>query len=278
MVSMKLVVTSDLHYDTRGDLTEPAAIERLAEEIRAEAPDALVLAGDLGHRIAEFRACLTCFAGVCASTGVVAGNHDVWRDDQAGHGSQALFEELLPAVARDLGYTWLEDDVIRVGDRAVAGSCAWYDYSGVDPRHVGGYSPDDLQLIKGTMSNDAGWIDWPWTDRELAARVRAGLAARLDALEGDAGVEAVAVVTHVPILDAQMTRKADDERWGISNAYFGNLTIGRDVLARAKVRAVVSGHTHHGREARVDRADMPPVEVRVVDADYGEPRFTVLEV
>jgi hypothetical protein len=41
-----------------------------------------------------------------------------------------------------------------------------------------------------------------------------------------------------------MLRKPDDFDWGFSNAYFGNLTLGRQVLETSKkVQAVVSGHT-----------------------------------
>ncbi len=46
-----------------------------------------------------------------------------------------------------------------------------------------------------------------------------------------------------------MLRKPDDFDWGFSNAYFGNLTLGRQVLETSKkVQAVVSGHTHIGMQ------------------------------
>ena len=88
------------------------------------------------------------------------------------------------------------------------------------------------------------------------------------------------VVTHVPICEEQMCRKPGDRAWGFSNAYFGNLTLGRRVLAMPKVRVVVSGHTHIGREGvvtRPDVPDLPPVRVSVVDSEYNSPGYLVVK-
>ena len=52
-----------------------------------------------------------------------------------------------------------------------------------------------------------------------------------------------------------MCRKPNNRDWGFSNAYFGNLTLGAQVLERQKVSHVISGHTHVGRNAHLRLAD-----------------------
>ena len=54
------------------------------------------------------------------------------------------------------------------------------------------------------------------------------------------------MVTHVPLIEQQMTRKPHYDRWAKANAYFGNLTTGAAVMQRAKVHAIVSGSTAPG--------------------------------
>jgi hypothetical protein len=97
--------------------------------------------------------------------------------------------------------------------------------------------------------------------------------ATLDRLEADPSVRQTVVVTHVPLLECQMCRNSGNLDWAFSNAYFGNLTLGWQVLERKKVTHVVSGHTHIGREARLEGADGRVVEARVLDSDYRRPAW-----
>jgi hypothetical protein len=50
--------------------------------------------------------------------------------------------------------------------------------------------------------------------------------ATLDRLNRPA-VRRTVVVTHVPLLECQMSHKPGGIDWGFSNAYFSNLTLGR---------------------------------------------------
>src|SRR5262249_49433846 len=143
------------------------------------------------------------------------------------------------------GATWLEEEIVRVGDVAIVGSIAWYDYSAVDPGIT--LSPDDIGKMKHHLNNDSTWIDWERDDREFAAERGAALGERLKEAARDPKVRAILVVTHVPILEEQIERRPKDQLWGVSNAYFGNLTLGAALIGEPKVSAVVSGHTHFGR-------------------------------
>ncbi len=268
---MKLVVTSDLHVDPGGKLTTRARIDALAQSIADEAPSLVVLAGDLGHTLRGWELCLDAFRAMPCPVAALAGNHDVWRDRSANLGSEALFSAALADRCARAGVLWLEEQTLRFGPIAVVGSMAWYDYSAVDPTVT--MSAAQLEELKPAFNNDARFIDWPHRDGEVAARLGDALVAKLDALERDASITTVAVVTHVPLLEEQMERRPHDPTWGLCNAYFGNLTLGRRVTAFRKVRAVVSGHTHAGR-----RAKRGAIDIRVVDSDYGAPSYESIEL
>ena len=266
-----IVVTSDLHLG----ITKAEPIRALAAAIAAEHPDLTVLAGDLGEGLARIRECLALFASLPGRVAVLAGNHDIWsfRD---GPSSRRMWEEYLPAVVREAGMIWLEDEIWRSGDLAVVGSLAWYDYSAVDPT-IPPYAPAYFASEKPNRNMDGRYVDWPWSDLDVARRLGDGLCARLDALERDETVRDVLVVTHVPLCERQMRRRPDDPRWGFGNAYFGNLTLGVRVLAYPKVRRIVSGHTHIAMSGVEARAGLPDVPVEVIPSDYHSPRYVMLK-
>ncbi|MGZ3664090.1 MAG: metallophosphoesterase [Ktedonobacterales bacterium] len=268
-----IVVTSDLHLG----ITKEAPLRQLAERIETEQPTLTVLAGDIGEGIQNFRACLSLFSRLPGTVAVLAGNHDVWA---RGHHSQDLWERHLPEAVRDAGMLWLEDDSWQQGGVAVVGSIAWYDYSAVDP-NVPPHPPEYFATQKRHYNMDAMYIDWPSTDGEFATRVGDALCARLTRLESESDISSIIAVTHVPLFDAQMARKPADRRWGFSNAYFGNLTLGQRILQSKKLRAVVSGHTHVGRSGTVtrpDAPDLPPIPISVLASDYNNPVYQVVIV
>jgi predicted phosphohydrolase len=269
-----LVVTSDLHLG----ITSEATVRALAQRIAAEQPDLTVLAGDLGEGLTNFRRCLALFASLPGQVAVLAGNHDVWATE--GVSSLELWEHALPQATRDAGMLWLEERPWCHGALAVAGSLAWYDYSAVDPS-LAQVPRAWFAANKGHYMIDAQAINWPWSDVEFATRLGDGLCATLAQLEADPAVRAVVVITHVPLFEAQMVRKPSDVRWSRSNAYFGNLTLGRRVLeSTTKLVRVVSGHTHNGRSgfvpaSRQGTQSTAPIPVSVLASDYGAPLYAV---
>jgi predicted phosphodiesterase len=273
---IRLAVTADLHYDSRGKLTPPELVAAEAERIREAKPDALIIAGDLGHGLDNINACLDAFAGFDVPIGVTWGNHDIWRDKRSGHSSMELWSELLPEALKRVGMVDLEREVMRVGDVGIAGSIAWYDYSAIDPDFK--MPRNALVAMKPLVHADAYWIDWHLNDPTFAGLVGEDFNSRLAGLAQDDSLRAIVVVTHVLLLEEQMLRKPGDRAWGVGNAFFGNLTLGEGVLALPKVRAVISGHTHVGREATVERKGMPPIVTHVVPSDYGRPAHVIVAV
>jgi predicted phosphohydrolase len=268
----RIVVTSDLHLG----ITTEDELRAMVERIAAEQPDLTVLAGDIGEGLENVRACLGMFKALPGQVAVLMGNHDLWTERSD---SQELWDKLLPEAVREAGMIWLEDSVWRGGEAdgvAVAGSMCWYDYSAVDPA----VPPHDAAWFaeyKGQYNPDAYFINWQWSDQEAAQALGDALAQRLQTLEDDATVRAVMVVTHVPLFRVQMFYKADDLRWGTGSAFFGNMTLGDRLLTMRKLRRVISGHTHVGREGVVDRPGLAPLPVWVLPSDYHKPAYLVVE-
>jgi hypothetical protein len=266
---MNLAITADLHLP----ITSESAIEQLVEEVRGFAPAALLAAGDIGESVADFERCLRLLRRVDCPVLVLPGNHDLWRHDAP---SRRLFETVLPDLANQLQpCEWFEGRARVFGGVGIAGTIAWYDYSAADP--TARATAREFAFEKRYYNNDAHMIDWHWSDPEFAALVAQPFLAALDRLESDPAVQQVVAVTHVPLLEGQMERKPHDPAWGFSNAYFGNLTLGHEVLKRSKVTHVVSGHTHCGKQRTVRLPDRT-VEAYVVPSQYGKPAWLGLEL
>jgi 3',5'-cyclic AMP phosphodiesterase CpdA len=272
---MRIAITSDLHFDPRGNFTSPATIQALVRHIREEDPDAVLIAGDLAHGLRNFKECLSCFQGFEVPVGVIAGNHDLWRDPASGSGSLDLWRRHLPQVAKEMGFIWLEAESIFLSDTAIVGSLVWYDYSAIDRGFE--LSRNQIAELKARLVNDSVWIDWTFGDPEFAESLLRGLQERIHVAAVRPEVSKIFVATHVPILEGQMPRKADPV-WGLSNAYFGNLTAGDAVLTEPKIRVIASGHTHVGRTGIVDRSNAPPVQYFVVPSEYGTPECLFIEL
>lgn len=265
-------ITSDLHLG----ITPEPALRSLAASIAALEPDAVVLAGDVAEGPSLWLETLRLFSEALpdADRLVLAGNHDLWTAE--GATSADLFARLLPSLARDGGFRWLEGDPLIKGPAAIAGSIAWYDYSAAEPDLE--YGPAWYAAHKRGIMADGDRMDDGFDDRAFAAERSASLLADLDALERDAAVSRVLVVTHVPILEEQLARRPRDVDWARATAYFGNLTLGAEVLRRPKVATIVSGHTHEGKRARIYRRTGPPVTSLVVGSDYRRPSFVTVEM
>jgi hypothetical protein len=271
MAAVKLAITSDLHLP----ITEAEAVSALGRDIQAFAPQAFIVAGDVGESLADFKRGLQLLREqVHCPIWVLAGNHDVWA--RPPYDSRQLWLEQIPAAVRAAGCQWLEGASFVIDGIAVAGTIAWYDYSAADPSVKA--SPLEFAQQKFHYNADALRIDWEWSDLEFAELVSAPFLSQLDRLESNPSVRRMVVVTHVPIVEEQMHREPDNAHWAFSNAYFGNLTLGRKVLARRKVSHIISGHTHRGKIVVVERKEGTPIMAYVVPSDYEKPQCVVLEV
>jgi hypothetical protein len=267
----RVVVTSDLHLG----ITTADQIRALRDRIASEQPDFTVVAGDVGECLENFVVCLALLRDLPGRLAILPGNHDVWA--RGARHSRELLERDLPAATSDGGAVWLEGASWREGGLAVVGSIAWYDYSAVDPTLPP--MPGDYyatSAVKCRHSMDAHFVDWSWSDPDFAQDRGEALCASLAELDADSSVMVIVIVTHVPLVAEQLCRTRGDLRSSTHNAYFGNLTLGRRVLACQKVAAIISGHTHIGRQATTVGAS-GTVEVIVVPNDCDSPGHVALD-
>lgn len=266
----RLVVTSDTHLG----ITSHWRVQRLVDEIRAEKPDIVAIAGDIGEGIDNIVAAMDMFSKLELPLAVVAGNHDVWNFDKM-HPSKEIWERALPEIIQNRGGVWLETGSLMYGSIAVVGSIAWYDYSAQDPAFKA--SAEECWRRKGEFDADAWQVDWPWDDIEFSRLIEPAFRERLQAAQDDPSVREIVVITHSPIFEAQMCRKPEDEAWAFSNAYFGNLTMGEMVAQFSKVSHAVAGHTHVARDALIDLKGRPARAI-TLGSQYRDPVYVVLNL
>ncbi|MCS7167204.1 MAG: metallophosphoesterase [Gemmatales bacterium] len=286
---MLLAVTADLHYPKASNFT----LSQLAQAIERQRPDVLLIAGDLGDCSAYSATSLAFFRQLPCPKLVLAGNHDLYPHNEnflrspsepvpvpQPHStkeltSAQLWQGELRRQIQAQGGVWLEDTVYVRPPVAIVGTIAWYDYSAADPQL--GYGPEVYAREKRFFSTDDR-INWPWSDLEFADMVSREFLKRLDQVVEDPRVAHIVVVTHVPILEEQLLRRPGDRYWGFSNAYFGNLTLGRQVLQRPKVCLVVSGHTHIGRHVSFLAPNGRLLHAAVVGRRQRQPRFLLFRI
>ncbi len=265
---MRIVITSDTHYHPKWQ----GALQAMITEIAGLAPDCVILAGDVGERLDGYRQMLRLLQHLDCPRLILAGNHDLWADEQAG--SEERWTETLPRLTRAHGAIWLEGENWSMAGLGICGTLGWYDYSARDPSLP--VTDEEYATVKRLYNVDGQRIDWAYSDIEFANRIGEAFAARLAALDADPAIRESLVVTHVPAFEAAVVRKPDDKAWNFGNAYFGNLTLGKRIIASPKVRRVVSGHTHIGWNGQVGRPH-GAIEVRVVPAEYGSPAYVMLD-
>jgi hypothetical protein len=261
MTAVKLAITSDLYLP----VTPVDRLSRLAQEMAGFRPDMAVLAGDLAESLTDLTRCLKLFRqALSCPIWILPGDHDFWA--RPPYDSGRLWRELIPQAVAANNCQWLEGNCFVHEGVAFIGTVAWYDYSSAT---MAGILTDmEFAQQKYLHNADALRIDWEWTDPEFAGLVGTPFLTLLDHLEQDPAVRQSVVITHFPVLEQQLPR---DVVKGLASAYLGNLTLGRKVLARKKVTHIISGHTHVGRECKLERDAAPPVQVRVLGGDYEKP-------
>jgi len=267
---LRLIVTSDTHLG----ITTLPRIKQLVTDIASHKPDAVAIAGDIGEGIENVEIVLGEFSSIGVPVCAVSGNHDVWNHDRINT-SLKMWETLLPKVAKASGTTWLENEILIVGDIAIVGTNGWYDYSAQEMAYR--VSPDENFKRKGEFDADAWKVDWPWNDIEFCALIEPGFRKRLKEAQENERVREMVVISHSLLFEEQIKRKPDDFRWGFSNAYYGNLTFGRIVSEHSKVTHVVSGHSHFGMDAVIDM-NGHPARVITLDSQYNNPAYVILDL
>lgn len=274
---MKAIFCADLH----AELLSRREMIDFRDELVALAPDLLFFAGDVAAGSC-WPQVLSEYVSVAPAgrSYVIAGNHDIWvgNDDRAGPGYYRppimKFDKQLPQEAGETGWIWAEEEILRFNRTAVVCSIAWYDYEAApEPRHV--------HAAKEKFSNDFQFIDCAtgrgeWNDLEFARNRNASVVRRLKECEEDSTIDDVIVVTHVPVFLEQKVDSRIDVP-AIDGLYF-NLSLGREIKRFAKVTNVISGHTHRGISAVVERENGSIINAAVIGSDYQAPVYLEMKI
>lgn len=258
---MRIAFTSDTHYGHEV-LTPSGRVKVTSTAMRAalstlqpESLDAFAMLGDNGDStpygfMESMFAWESCLARERTHKFVIAGNHDLYAMD--GLTSHSAFHSRLPELARSANWTWMDTDgSYSVMDGvAIVGSVGWYDYSAARGIPMGNAW---YAARKGDYIIDKKYLDTDWHDLFFANQRFLHVQSALQKAQADARVSSIIVLTHVPLFEEQIDRRRE---WDESSAYFGNLTLGREVQTYDKVQLVVSGHTHSPRSGIIVRDGM----------------------
>jgi 3',5'-cyclic AMP phosphodiesterase CpdA len=254
--TLRLALTADLHWglSAAGD----QATRELVAALRADPPDLLILAGDLGTRD-HFAECLALFRNLPGQKALVPGNHDLWVEAQDPRGdSLALYERHLPALAREHGFHYLDEAPLLFPEAglAVVGSINWYDYSWSLPQLQAALPDWEERLAAKRFTrgqhNDANFIRWDLDDRRFTARVVARVADHLRTALA-AGVRVIVVTHHPPFYGLNYPRREPPTPDGLLwDAFSGNRALEELLAAHAdRIALAFCGHTHRAREGQL---------------------------
>lgn len=289
---MRIVVSSDLHYDI---LRSRAPAEDLAARACAAGGDVLALVGDTaGADFGPFREALRLFAGFRGLKLLVPGNHCLWSNN--GGDSLHRYSMELPAMVSEEGFVLLDHNPQTLGSVGLAGSIGWYDYSFADaslgiplPFYQAKISPGAARYLgrrelieahadalgERHMRIAARWMDGQhvnlgMSDVEFTAMIAATLEEQLERLSASCD-RIVVFMHHLPF--AELVPRGRPDRFAFTAAFLGSYRLGQAIRKFPRVTHVFCGHSHWSNRIRIDR-----MEVVAIGSTYREKRLEVLEL
>lgn len=265
---MKIAAISDIHARKGGiDYKLIEAIHARVEEI---SPDVFIIAGDLSEYIDEFSDLLSRLHISSAKNLYVAGNHDIWFEQEKNLSSLEKYSKLIGPACTENGFIHLPDTPFVAKDVAFVGSIGWSDYS---------FKREDLEIpdevYETKQCGDAVWrdlycIDWDFTDKEATELFNSKLQYDLETLGSD--VKSVVYVSHhLPF--RELTLYKGYLPWDFFSAYMGARSTGDLLCEDSRVILTISGHSHIRNKIQINGITATTVPVgygRPIDGDYSE--------
>ncbi len=258
---MRIAAVSDIHARIGGiDDGLVAAIRARVEEID---PDIFIIAGDISEKIADLERNLDKLALSSSTNLYVAGNHDIWFEENPPLGSLEKYSTAIGDVCKKAGFIHLPDEFHVDGTTAFVGTVGWYDYS---------FRRTDLDIPLSSYTEkqwkDAVWrdyysIDWPYTDAEATNLFNSKLEYDLETLPDD--IDRVVFVSHhLPFQD--LTLYKDYLPWDFFSAFMGASSTGEILKRDGRVVLSFSGHSHVRNKINVNG-----ITALTVPIGYGRP-------
>lgn len=263
---MRIVLVSDTHFCGQDDeYFGLEAHKKLASQMHAKKPDVLVISGDVAETNVHpsyLGECLDIYGNPHGHSIMVPGNHDVWCSNTNMEAEQKYIWNLETASRK--GWTPLSDKPVEIGGIWFAGNMGWYDFR-CCPKFIG-FPPAYYEKKRD-------WSDYGYmclTDPAIESPMKSFCKLRMSEFKKCLGAvppgHRPVVVTHIVGFKEML--------WGNneSTAYFGNLSIGSEVLKK-KALLYMCGHTHHGID----------IEIRGTHcinngSDYHSKRFTLIDL
>ncbi len=289
---MRIVLTSDLHYDVARS-RQPT--EDLARRLCRNGGDVLVFVGDSAAAdLAILERCFGLFESFRGPRLFTPGNHDLWVDPESD--SRRRYAVELPAVCARSGVHYLDDGPFFAGDCALVGNIGWYDYTfraarlGIPLRfYRSKVAPGAAALLDGHRHLVEGYDDVPLSAGQIAIRWMDGVRVRLDRSDvaftqeaagrlrahlalAAARVRRIVVgVHHLPW--AELVPRAVSPAFAFASAFLGSELLGETVLEFPQVTHVYCGHSHRRVHCR-----KRGVEAVSIGSSYTVKEYEVLDV
>jgi predicted phosphohydrolase len=289
---MRIIVTSDLHYDVARS-KEPT--EAIAREICERGGDVLMLLGDSASiSLAILDQVLHLFESFPGVKLAVAGNHELWT--VGGQDSLYRYEMELGEAFRRNGFHYLDSGPKQVDGVAFVGTVGWYDYSfrpsvmkiplrfyqnKIAPGAAAHY-PKHRHLVehKDDIPQAAWDITCRWMDGE---RVRlpvgdvefthiavARLRGHLQEVQ-DSSDRIIVGMHHLPFAD--LIPHTIIPALEFATGFLGSELLGETLLDFPKVSHVYCGHSHRGKTCHKGH-----MVCTAVGSTYREKRYEILDI
>ncbi len=245
---MNIAFTSDIHADVSPENEKVPGIQMSI--LRKAAPDIFIICGDISANQRSFAETLQKYDELKCPKLVVAGNHDLWTDDE-GKNSVEKYRYSLPKLAAENGFGYLGFEPYVFGDTGFVGTCGWYDYSF---RNEALDNKISCRAYKKKKFGNRKWMDsvyCNWSSMEDADVVNMmNESLKRQVVSVDSKVDNMVVVLHhVPFRELLLYK--NEPSWDFLNAFTGNISTAEIIRSCPRVKAVLYGHTHERKEQRV---------------------------
>ncbi|MFX1604522.1 MAG: metallophosphoesterase [Promethearchaeota archaeon] len=236
---MRIAAVSDIHVLQDGS-DEPLLI-KVRERVEEINPDVFVIAGDISDRLDVLSDSLAKLRLKDCTNLYVAGNHDIWFEEEGGPGSLEKYSRVIGEVCTKNGFLHVPDAPVIKGNYAFVASIGWYDYS---------FRREELDIpienyeqkeYRGSVWYDLFRIDWGFDDTEATDLFNQKLQYDLRTLPEDVK-HVIYVSHHLPF--QKLTVYKDRLPWDFFGAFMGAASTGKIIENDGRVILSISGHSH----------------------------------
>ncbi|MEQ8820823.1 MAG: metallophosphoesterase [Sumerlaeia bacterium] len=277
-----ILFASDIHIGQ----TEVDTAHRLREVVSREVAlrngclAGVFFLGDVGESLRDVAGCLSALGGLAPVQVMIPGNHDLFDTERIGS-SKSKYENHLPRVVREAGWTWGENGpvILAEHDLAIVLSPAWAS-PGHLPEKMRGISRAEIFEARRETLPDGQWITSDWDDDAESTRMLGRFRANLEAIPPAIG--RVIAGTHVPpFVEMMGKRDAMDGRspWFVSHRFGEAIVAANRSRERTWITHVLSGHTHDLVQVSIPwHPNRPALQCRSLGGSVGDPGWVLLEV